>query len=383
MTSNGCANERAAAVAVVPADTRRAMIETSDRSDYRRHLSGRGTVMTVELLSVGTTVMRVTDLVVGAGVDLPHRVKIETGTGTVFAMTGTGTIGIGIEYETDNNLKETEITVIGAAAERGTAKENGIEMIIVADAPLLEIGVRIEAVIVTVNDLEREAVIGIETVSVSVSENENGKDPERKNKIANVTVIEKNLEKGIEIARESETGYRHPPNHTAAHPRGNGHGPEQAAAPPASSTSTATSRQQAVEVDPRVDGCALQTAQIDLNDLTDQNGMTADELIDIFPAVLLLPAENVRGSVKEIGSRKQRGMFRKGGVRIAVDDGNPNDLCTCTIIVGCIIGGLVYEREVYILISNDDDSVYRKDRQCIGRLRSGTDALYNAIQDEL
>lgn len=357
------------------------MIEIFDKSDRRRHLSDHGTVMMVGLLSVGTTVMRVIGLVVGAGVDLPQKVKIETGTGTgtVFAMTGTGMIGIGIEYEIGNHLKEIEITVIGTVAERGTAKENETEMIIVDDVPLLETGVRTEVVTVTMNDFEREAVAGIETVN----ENVNEKDPERRKEIANVTVIEKNLEKRIEIARGSETGCGHPPNHTAAHPRGNGHGPEQAAAPLASSTSTVTSRQQAVEVDPRVDGCALQTdltgltGLTDLTDLIDQNGTTVDELIDISPAVLLAQAGNVRESAKEIGSQKKREMFRKGGVRIAVADGNPNDLCTCIIIVGCIIEGLVYEREVYILISNDDD------KQRIGGLCSSTDALYNTIQDEL
>lgn len=159
--------------------------------------------MMAELLYVGTTVTKVTDLIVGAGADLPHKVKIETG--TVFVMTGTGMIGIGIGCEIDNHLKETEITAIGTAAERETAKENEIEMIIVADAPLLGIGFKTEAGIVTVNDLEREAVAGI--VTVSVNENENEKDPERENKIANVIVIGKNLEKGVEIARESETGY--------------------------------------------------------------------------------------------------------------------------------------------------------------------------------
>lgn len=86
------------------------------------------------------------------------------------------------------------------------------------------------------------------------------------------------------------------------------------------------SRRQAVVVDPHVDGCDLQTGPID------QTGMTADELTDISPVVLLVRAGNVN---KEIESRKKRGMFRKGGARIAVDDGNLNDLCTCTIIVGC------------------------------------------------
>lgn len=230
MTGNGSANERAAAAAVAPADIPRALMETVEASDHGRHPSDRGTVMMVELLSVGMTVMRVIDLAVGVGVDLPHVAKI--GTGIVFAMTGTGMIGIGIGYEIDNHLKENEIIVIGTAAEKGTAKENGIEMSIVADVPprVLETGTRTELVTVTVKDREREAGTGIETViecvSANVNENENEKGHERRNKIANVTVTEKDPERGIETARETETGGEHPPNHAAVHLRGNGHDPE-------------------------------------------------------------------------------------------------------------------------------------------------------------
>jgi len=132
-------------------------------------------------------------------------------------------------------------------------------------------------------------------------------------------VTEKDPEKEIEIARETETGGEHPPNHAAAHLRGNGHdlGQVLARAPaialPASSTSTAMSHQQAVAVDLHVDGCDLQTGPID------QTGTTVDELTDISPVILLVPAANV---TRETESRKKRGMFRKGEARIAVDDGN-------------------------------------------------------------
>lgn len=43
--------------------------------------------------------------------------------------------------------------------------------------------------------------------------------------------------------------------------------------------------------------------------------------------------------------------------------------CVLVLLLLDVIGGLVYERAVYILISNDDDFAYRRDRQCIGRLQ--------------
>ena len=183
MTGNGSANERAAAVAVVLADTRRASMETVDVNDHGRHQSDLVTVMMAELLSVGMTVMRVIGLAVGVGVDLPHEVRTGTGTGIVFAMTDTGMIEIGIEYEIDNYPKEIEIIVIGTAAEKETAKENGIEMIIVADAPprVLGTGIRTELVTVKVKDLGREAGTVIETVIECVSANVNVREHERRN----------------------------------------------------------------------------------------------------------------------------------------------------------------------------------------------------------
>jgi len=183
MTGNGSANERAAAVAVVLADTRPSSMETVDVNDHGRHQSDLVTVMMAELLSVGMTVMRVIGLAVGVGVDLPHEVRTGTGTGIVFAMTDTGMIEIGIEYEIDNYPKEIEIIVIGTAAEKETAKENGIEMIIVADAPprVLGTGIRTELVTVKVKDLGREAGTVIETVIECVSANVNVREHERRN----------------------------------------------------------------------------------------------------------------------------------------------------------------------------------------------------------
>lgn len=330
MIANEVADEMITAAAAVLAGTPPAMMETGDGIDREKHRSGRGTVMMVEPLSAGMTAMRATDLAVGAGVDPPHADMIGTGTGngTVSVMSATGMIGRGIGYGFGrDHLKETEIIVIGTAVEKGNVKENGIGMITVVGAPLhvLEIGTGTEIVTMIVNDLGREVrvviVRGLEKEIETVIEN----DPEKGNEIAG--------EIAGEIANETVTGTETmiQETHAAANPHEDVPDPEQevararAVAPPAFSTLTVTSPQQAVEVDHRVDGYDHQTGMIV------QTGTTVDGLIGISP-VVLMAAENGRGSVIGTGSRNEGGTLREGGVRVAIGDGNPNDLCTCTIV---------------------------------------------------
>lgn len=254
-------------------------------------------------------------------------------------------IGKGTGYGIGAGRQSETVTIVtGTAAGRGTVNENGIEsgiasengsgmIIVVAVAITLalvrvrEIGTGSGSETVIGRDLEKETVTN-ETVpetakeNASVTENEKGlesgnvsetvtgtedaRDLEIRNEIMVTVTVNETVVAIPEI--EHDPIHAVPLHDAAPDPPEPAHAP--AAAPPACSTSTATSLQPADEADPRADGSDHRTGPNDLI-VTSAHGISTD--ISPAPAVL-------EGCEKESGRKSGLGIRPEGEVGAAVGD---------------------------------------------------------------